>query len=126
MQRYGDFRLIPKNSEDSSSSCCDGEEDLRQSGGTRQNLVVNKRKFGDFKCFSYLCTYINSINMRHRIKYGKVGSFVPDNAKATSEEFEREEVSDEIEEIFDEDTEFANDDEALAAMEFYDTPDDTE
>ena len=55
-----------------------------------------------------------------------VGSFVPDNAKATSEEFEREEVSDEIEEIFDEDTEFANDDEALAAMEFYDTSDDTE
>ncbi len=64
--------------------------------------------------------------MRHRIKYGKVGSFVPDNAKATSEEFEREEVSDEIEEIFDEDTEFANDDEAMAAMEFYDTSDDTE
>ena len=50
--------------------------------------------------------------MRHRIKYGKVGSFVPDNAKATSEEFEREEVSDEIEEIFDEDT--------------YDTPDEAE
>ena len=64
--------------------------------------------------------------MRHRKNYGKVGSFVPENAKATSEEFEREEVSDEIEEIFDEDTEFANDDEALAAMEFYDTPDEAE
>ena len=83
-------------------SCCDEEEDLRQSGIIGRNLVVNKRKFGE------------------------VGSFVPDNAKATSEEFEREEVSDEIEEIFDEDTEFANDDEALAAMEFYDTSDDTE
>ena len=64
--------------------------------------------------------------MRHRIKYGKVGSFVPESAKASSEEFEREEVFDEIEEIFDEDTEFANDDEAMAAMEFYDTSDDTE
>ena len=64
--------------------------------------------------------------MRHRIKYGKVGSFVPDNAKATSEEIEREEVSEEIEEIFEEDTEFSNDDEALAAMEFYDSPDETE
>jgi hypothetical protein len=31
-----------------------------------------------------------------------------------------------VEEIFEEDTEFSNDDEALAAMVFYDTPDDME
>ena len=48
--------------------------------------------------------------MRHRIKAGKVGSFTPD----------------EVEEIFEEDSEFSNDDEALAAMEFYDSPDEME
>ncbi len=48
MQRYGLFRLIPKNYEDSSLSCCDGEEDLRQRGVEGRNLVANKRKFGDF------------------------------------------------------------------------------
>ena len=39
---------------------------------------------------------------------------------------ERGEVSEEIEEIFEEDTEYRNDDEALAAMEFYDSPDEME
>ena len=33
-------------------------------------------------------------------------------------------MSEEVEEIFEEDSEFSNDDEALAAMEFYDSPDD--
>ena len=36
---------------------------------------------------------------------------------------EKREVADEVEEIFEEDSEFTNDDEALAAMEFYDSPD---
>jgi hypothetical protein len=64
--------------------------------------------------------------MRHRIKLGKVGSFDPEDVKANAEKIEREEISEEIEEIFEEDTEFSNDDEALAAMEFYDSPDETE
>ena len=64
--------------------------------------------------------------MRHRIKFGKVGSFDPEDVKANAEKIEREEISEEIEEIFEEDTEFSNDDEALAAMEFYDSPDETE
>ena len=48
LQRYALFRLIPKNCEDSSLSCCDVVKDLRQSGIIRRNLVVNKRKFGGF------------------------------------------------------------------------------
>ena len=43
-----------------------------------------------------------------------------------SEEQEAREVSEEVEEIFEEDSAFSNDDEALAAMEFYDSPDDVE
>ena len=39
------------------------------------------------------------------------------------EQLENSEVSEEVEEIFEEDSEFSNDDEALAAMEFYDSPD---
>ena len=64
--------------------------------------------------------------MRHRIKAGKVGSFTPDNQKAEVEQLENREVADEVEEIFEEDSEFSNDDEALAAMEFYDSPDEME
>ena len=64
--------------------------------------------------------------MRHRIKAGKVGSFTPEKQKVEIEQLENKEVSDEIEEIFEEDTEFSNDDEALAAMEFYDSPDEIE
>lgn len=63
--------------------------------------------------------------MRHRIKYGKIGSFDPEKVKV-EETMEHEEVSEEIEEIFEEDTEYRNDDEALAAMEFYDSPDEME
>ena len=61
--------------------------------------------------------------MRHRIKAGKVGSFTPEKQKVEIEQLENSEVSEEVEEIFEEDSEFSNDDEALAAMEFYDSPD---
>ena len=64
--------------------------------------------------------------MRHRIKAGKVGSFTPDKQKVEIEQLENREVADEVEEIFEEDSEFSNDDEALAAMEFYDNPDEME
>ena len=61
--------------------------------------------------------------MRHRIKAGKVGSFTPEKQKVEIEQLENREVADEVEEIFEEDSEFSNDDEALAAMEFYANPD---
>ena len=64
--------------------------------------------------------------MRHRIKAGKVGSFTPEKQKVEIEQLENREVADEVEEIFEEDSEFSNDDEALAAMEFYDSPDEKE
>jgi len=62
--------------------------------------------------------------MRHRIKAGKVGSFTPEKQKVEIEQLENREVADEVEEIFEEDSEFNNNDEALAAMEFFDSPDD--
>ena len=52
--------------------------------------------------------------MRHRIKAGKVGSFEPEKQKVEIELLENREVADEVEEIFEEDSEFSNDDEALA------------
>ena len=61
--------------------------------------------------------------MRHRIKAGKVGSYTPEKQKVELEQLEDREVAEEVEEIFDEDSNFNNDDEALAAMEFYDSPD---
>jgi hypothetical protein len=61
--------------------------------------------------------------MRHRIKSGKVGSFTPENQKVEVEQLEDREVANEVEEIFEEDSDISNDDEALAAMEFYDSPD---
>ena len=64
--------------------------------------------------------------MRHRIKAGKVGSFAPENQKVEIEQQENREVAEEVEEIFEEDSGFSNDDEALAAMEFYDSPDEME
>ena len=64
--------------------------------------------------------------MRHRIKAGKVGSFTPEKQKVEIEQLENREVADEVEEIFEEDSEFSNVDEALAAMEFYDNPDEME
>ena len=64
--------------------------------------------------------------MRHRIKSGKVGSFTPEKQKVEVEQLEDREVAEDVEEIFEEDSGFSNDDEALAAMEFYDSPDATE
>ena len=64
--------------------------------------------------------------MRHRIKSGKVGSFTPEKQKVEVVQLEDRDVIDEVEEIFEEDSDFSNDDEALAAMEFYDSPDTTE
>ncbi len=64
--------------------------------------------------------------MRHRIKAGKVGSFTPEKQKVEIEQLENKEVTEEVEEIFEEDSAFSNDDEALAAMEFYDSPDEKE
>ena len=64
--------------------------------------------------------------MRHRIKAGKVGSFTPEKQKVEIEQLENREVADEVEEIFEEDSELSNDDEALVAMEFYDSPDEME
>jgi hypothetical protein len=61
--------------------------------------------------------------MRHRIKAGKVGSFTPEKQKMEVEQLEDREVAEDIEEIFEEDSNFSNDDEVLAAMEFYDSPD---
>ena len=63
--------------------------------------------------------------MRHRIKVGKVGSFTPEKQKVEVEQLEDREVIGDVEEIFEEDSGFSNDDEALAAMEFYDSPDAT-
>ena len=64
--------------------------------------------------------------MRHRIKAGKVGSFTPEKEKVELAQQENRDVAEEVEEIFVEDSEFCNDDEALAAMEFYDNPDEME
>jgi hypothetical protein len=61
--------------------------------------------------------------MRHRIKAGKIGSFTPEKQKVEVEQLEEREVAEDVEEIFKEDSNFSNDDEALAAMEFYDSPD---
>ena len=64
--------------------------------------------------------------MRHRIKAGKVGSFTPEKQKVEVGQLEDREVTEDVEEIFEEDSGFSNDDEALAAMEFYDSPDEQE
>ena len=61
--------------------------------------------------------------MRHRIKAGKVGSFTPEKQKVEVEQMEDIEVAEDVEEIFEEDSSINNEDEALAAMEFYDSPD---
>lgn len=64
--------------------------------------------------------------MRHRIKSGKVGSFTPEKQKVEVEQLEDMEVTEEVEEIFEDDSNISNDDEALAAMEFYDSPEEQE
>jgi len=60
------------------------------------------------------------------MKTGKVGSFTPEKNKVEMEELEEREISEEVEDIFEEDSAFSNDDEALAAMEFYDSPEEME
>lgn len=62
--------------------------------------------------------------MRHRIKSGKIGSYNPEKMEIPEELQEEQGLSSEVEEIFEEDTAFSDNDEALAAMEFYDSPDD--
>ena len=74
----------------------------------------------------YLCTHQTAKIMRHRIKSGKIGSFAPEKEKLVTEELEDREIDEEVEGIFEEDSAFSNDDEALAAMEFYDSPDEME
>ena len=64
--------------------------------------------------------------MRHRMKIGKVGSFTPEKNKVETEELEDREIAEEVEDIFEEDSAFSNEDEALAAMEFYDSPEEIE
>jgi hypothetical protein len=64
--------------------------------------------------------------MRHRVKFGKIGSYTPEKVMVENEELEVGGVAEEVEEIFEEDSAFSNDDEALAAMEFYDSPEEME
>ena len=89
-------------------------------------MQVSPNYFVYFQISSYICTQNLLSIMRHRIKSGKVGSYTPEKLKVESEELEAREMSEEVEEIFEEDSAFSNDDEALAAMEFYDSPDDVE
>ena len=63
-------------------------------------------------------------NMRHRIKSSIIGSFSPKEfEKKLKEQRRNEEIAEEVEDIFEEDTTFSDSDEAFAAMEFYDSPD---
>ena len=64
--------------------------------------------------------------MRHRIKAGKIGSFTPEKQKVEVEQLEDKKLSEDVEEIFEENSDFSNDDEALAVMELYDSPEDLE
>ena len=61
--------------------------------------------------------------MRHRIKAGKIGSFTPEKQKVEVEQLAERELAEEVEEIFEDDSNISNDDEALATMEFCDSPD---
>ena len=61
--------------------------------------------------------------MRHKIKAGKIGSFTPEEQKVETEQLEDREILEDVEEIFEEDSNFSYDDEALAALELYDSPD---
>ena len=58
--------------------------------------------------------------MRHRIK---IGSYAPEKQEVVNDKLENTEATEGIEEIFEEDSELSDNDEALAAMEFYDSPD---
>lgn len=64
--------------------------------------------------------------MRHRIKAGKIGSFTPEKQKVEVEQLEDKKLSEDVEEIFEENSDFSNDDDALAVMELYDSPEEIE
>lgn len=57
--------------------------------------------------------------MRHRIKKGKIGSYNPNDLKVEAKKYESEEISEDIEEIIEEDTELRGDDATLEAIGFY-------
>jgi len=59
--------------------------------------------------------------MRHRIKAGKVGSYTPEKVSVEAELPEEQEMVNDVEELFEVDSSISNDDEALAAMELYDS-----
>ena len=64
--------------------------------------------------------------MRHRRKLEEIGSFTPEKEKVEVVQLEDREVAEDVEDIFEEDSAYCNDDEVLAAMEFYDSPDEIE
>lgn len=64
--------------------------------------------------------------MRHRIKTGKVGSFTPEKQKVEAGQLEDMEVIKDVDEIFEEDSNYAYDDEALEAMESFEQSDEAE
>ena len=57
--------------------------------------------------------------MRHRIKSGKIGSFNPNDIKVETKELKSDEISEDIEEIIEEDTELRGDVATLEAIGFY-------
>lgn len=57
--------------------------------------------------------------MRYLIKSNKIGSSAPETIKENEEELENREIAEEEEGIFEEDTAFSNECNALAAMESY-------
>lgn len=57
--------------------------------------------------------------MRHRIKSGKIGSFNPNDLKVETKELKSDEISEDIEEIIEEDTELRGDVATLEAIGFY-------
>ena len=59
--------------------------------------------------------------MRHRVKTDMVGLFAPEKQKVEIEQLRNREVTEWVEENFEEDSEFNNDDEVLAAMDFHDS-----
>jgi len=44
MQSYGEFRLFPNNPAKSSSTCCDGVGEMRQTAFKPQNPVARQKK----------------------------------------------------------------------------------
>ena len=86
------------------------------------NFLIISRLCQDF----FVSLRNKIINMRHRIKSGKIGSFNPERVEVPEELQEEQALSSEVEEIFEEDIAFNDNDEALAAMKLYDSPDEQE